>query len=390
MSKELRELLAKLSNLEAQAQTLIAKDGVTVDEIKAKTDEIKAVKAMVEAQKLIDEGREFDANGVEIHGTAAREQRQNREETKDAYKKAFLNTLRRRATAQDFEVLNALNPGAPADGGLIVPSDVQTAINEYKRTLPRLESLINIVPVSTASGSRVFEKIATMTPLANITDLTADLPDMGNPQFENVTYAIKDYAGYMPVPNDLLNDTDQNLIEYLKQWIARKSVVTRNSLIATLLGGLTPSTLADWKAIKKALNITLDPIFKASASIVTNQDGYQYLDTLVDGQSRPLLVPDVTKPGSSLLFGKPIEVVSNTVLATTGTTTKYAPLYIGNLEEMITMFERQGHQVASTNVGGTAFQKNRTEIRVIEREDIKTIDAAAAVAGQIDVTSVVA
>jgi HK97 family phage major capsid protein len=193
----------------------------------------------------------------------------------------------------------------------------------------------------------------------------------------------------MPVPNDLLKDSDQNIIEYLTQWIARKSVVTRNNLITTLINALTPVAFGDWKAIKKAINITLDPIFAASASIVTNQDGYQYLDTLVDAQNRPLLQPDVTNPGGNRLFGKPIIIVPNSTLATTGTTTKKAPLIVGNMTELITMFEKQGHQVASTNVGGTSFRKDRTEIRVIEREDIKLIDSAAAVFGQIDVTSVV-
>lgn len=117
--------------------------------------------------------------------------------------------------------------------------------------MPQLESLINIIPVNRASGSRVFEKIATMTPLANITDDTADIEDMGSPQFENIQYAIKDYAGWMPVPNDLLDDSDQNIINYLTGWIARKSVVTRNSLILTLLATLTKTTFADWKAIKR-------------------------------------------------------------------------------------------------------------------------------------------
>ncbi|OGO93092.1 MAG: hypothetical protein A2Y17_06010 [Clostridiales bacterium GWF2_38_85] len=257
-------------------------------------------------------------------------------------------------------------------GYIIVPSDVQTKINQYKRTLPMLETLINLIPVSNASGSRVYEKIATMTALTNVTDLTADLSDMGSPQFEKISYEIKDYAGIMPIPNDLLNDTDVNLMEYLAQWIARKSVVTRNTLILAILTALTPATFADWKAIKKAINITLDPAFAVDAKIVTNQDGYQYLDTLVDGQGRPLLQADATKPGGNILFGKPV-VVPNSVLATTGTTTKLAPMFVGNLKEAVAMFERQGHQIASTNIGGTAFQKNQTHVRVIERENVKVL-----------------
>jgi HK97 family phage major capsid protein len=389
MSKELRELLNRLNNLQDQASELMNKEGVTSSEIKAKTEEIKSVKAMVEAQKIIDEGREFDPNGIELSGTAAKEQKKEKEDTKNKYQTAFLNSFRGKPTNEDIKIINALAPGAPADGGLLLPSDIQTSINQYKRSLPQLESLINIIPVNRASGSRVFEKLATMVPLQNITDLNADLPDMGNPQFENVTYAIKDYAGYMPVPNDLLDDTDQNLIDYLTAWIGRKSVVTRNSLILTLISTLAKVTFADWKAIKKAINITLDPMLATGASVVTNQDGYQYLDTLVDSQGKPLLQPDLANPGGVRFSGKPIVTVPNTVLATTGTTTKMAPMIVGNLPELVTMFERKGHQVASTNVGGTAFQKNRTEIRVIEREDTKLIDSSAAVYGEIDVTAVI-
>lgn len=390
MSKELRELLAQLSKLEVQAQELIDKPDASTADIKAKTDEIKAIKARIEAQKILDEGKEFDPNGMELTGTAAKMQKQEKEDAQAAYKKAFLNSFRRRATSEDMRVLAAMTPATDADGGLLVPSDVQTAINQFKRTLSQLEPLINIVPVTTSSGSRVFETIATMTPLANITDLTADLPDMGNPQFENVTYAIKDYAGYMPVPNDLLNDSDQNIIAYLSQWIARKSVVTRNSLILAILQAITPTAFADYNAIKKALNITLDPMLAAGAVIVTNQDGFQYLDTLEDGTGKPILQVDVTQPSQKLFAGKPVKVISNTVLATSGTETKLAPMFVGNLQEAVTMFERQGHQVASTNIGGTAFQKNRTEIRVIEREDVKAIDADAAIYGQIDVTALLA
>lgn len=389
MSKELRELLNKLNNLQDQASELMNKEGVTAAEIKAKTDEIKTVKASIEAQKIIDEGKVFDNTGNELTGTAAKEQIKEQEDLNNQYQKAFLNAFRGKNTSAELQILNAMSPSTDADGGLLLPKDIQTAINRYKRSLPQLETLINIIPVSRASGSRVFEKIATMTPLTNITDLTADIDDMGSPQFENVQYAIKDYAGWMPVPNDLLDDSDQNIMDYLVQWIARKSVVTRNSLILTALATLTPTTFPDWKAIKKAINITLDPMLSAGASIVTNQDGYQYLDTLVDSQGKPLLQPDLTNPGAVKFSGKPVITVPNTVLATTGTTTKKAPMIVGNLPEFITMFERQGHQVASTNVGGTAFRKNRTELRVIEREDIKLIDSAAAIYGQIDVTSIV-
>ena len=385
MDKELRELLAELEAKETEARELLNKKDVTAEEIKAKTEEIKAIRAKVEAHKTLEE---FNNRGVELTGKGGKEM----DEFKDQYKKAFINALRGKASHEDFSILNTQSDNNDLTGGLLVPEDIQTAINQYKRALPQLETLINVVPVNTLSGSRVFEKLDTMTSLANITDDTADIADMGNPTFESVTYQIKKYAGWMPVPNDLLSDSDQNIIAYLARWIARKSVVTRNSLILGVLDTLTKTTLSDWKAIKKAINITLDPMIAAGATVVTNQDGFQYLDTLTEAQSsnRPLVVPDVTNPSTYRLFGKPIFLVPNTVLPTTGTTTKLAPFIVGNFAEAVTMFERQGYLIASTNIGGTAFRKDRTEIRVIEREDVKLVDSAAVVYGQINVTSVLA
>lgn len=382
MTKEERELRAQAEQIKAEARDLVAKDDL--EKAKAKAAEAKAI---VEKADLL---RDMEQQNLPDPKPADKTE----QEKAKAYSNAFFKAFRRKKLdADDREALkfmDSLTESTDADGGLVVPQDIQTAINTYMRALPQLQPLINVTPVSTLTGSRVFEKIATMTALANITDDTADIDEMTNPQFEKVTYAIKKYAGWMPVPNDLINDSDQNIIAYLSQWIGKKSVVTRNSLILALLKAGSPTTFANYKAIKKAINVTLDPMLNAGAVIVTNQDGFQYLDTLEDGTGKPILQVDVTQPTQKLFAGKPVNVVSNTVLATTGTTTKLAPIFVGNFQEAITMFERQGYQIASTNVGGTAFRKDRTELRVIEREDVKTIDSGAFVYGQIDVTSVLA
>jgi len=386
MTREERELRSQIAQLKNEARTLVSDDKMPEAQAKAAEAQNLADKADLLA-KLEDVN---DPKATPIGTGEAKDAK----ELSDLYNSAFFNSFRNKklndSERNAVKLYNALSESSDAAGGLLVPQDVQTTINRYMRTLPELQQLINVIPVSTNGGTRVYETLATMTALANITDDTADIPEEAGPAFEKVTYAIKKYAGWLPVPNDLLNDSDQNIQAYLTEWIGRKSVVTRNSLILAILNAITPTTFADYKAIKKALNITLDPMLAAGAQIVTNQDGYQYLDTLVDGQSRPMLQPDITQPGRYLFAGKPVKVIPNTTLVTTGTTTKLAPMFVGNLGEAITMFERQGYQIASTNVGGTAFRKDRTELRVIEREDVKKIDASAVIFGKIDVTSILA
>lgn len=384
MTREERELRAQLAQLKNEARTLV--DEGKIKEAQAKADEAKSIQAKIDLIRDIESIE--DSAGNPING----EEKDKVEEEKQ-YKAAFCKALRGKnlteAEASMLDSKAALSEGTAADGGLIVPQDIQTKINEYKRTLIDLSQLATIEGVTTTSGSRVLEKLATMTPFANITDDTADIDEMANPQFEQVTYSIKKYAGWLPIPNDLLKDTDQNILAYLTRWIGKKSIVTNNSLFMAILNALTEVAFADWKAIKKALNVTLDPMHATSAVILTNQDGFQYLDTLVDGQGRPLLKDDITQPSGKILFGKQVKVAPNSQLPTTGTTTKYAPMFIGDTKETVIKFDRQQYEIASTNVGGTAFRKDRTELRVIEREQYKAWDTAATVRGKIDVTTIV-
>ncbi|WP_050698671.1 phage major capsid protein [Anaeromassilibacillus senegalensis] len=396
MTKEERELRVQANKLKQEARDLVAKN--EMEKAKAKVAEAKDLIEKADLMAELDtDPPPADPPKGEV---------KDKEEAKADYRRAFFSALRRRDmcvawlrpnersaydAALDVYAAEGLHETPDENGGLLLPQDIQTKINEYKRTLDRLESLVDVIATNMKSGSRVYETLAELTPFENLTSDDMDLPEMIPPKFEAIKYDIKDYGGWTPIPNDLLEDTDQNIIAFLVNWIGKKSVVTRNQLICAKLNALDATPFADYKAIKKAINVTLDPIFAASSIILTNQDGYQYLDTLEDKNGRPLMQVDITNPSGKVFAGKSVRVVSNSTLPTetsgTGDAQKQlAPIFIGNIPEYIKMFERKGHQIASTNIGGTAFRKNRTEMRVIEREDVVTVDAAAVVRGAMDVT----
>lgn len=383
MSKEKLELRNQIETLKAEARQLVDEGKLT--DAKAKADEAKNLK---EKYDLIDDLDNMNTGTGKQLDELNDEKDQERE-----YQNAFLKAFRRKPLTADetrvLEVSNSLTESTDTDGALLVPKDVKTAINEYKRTLIDLSTLAYVEGVTTSSGSRVLEKIATMTPFEDITDDTADIPEIASPQFETVSYAIRKYAGWLPIPNDLLKDSDQNIIAYLTRWIGKKSIVTNNKLFLAILSALTASAFTDWKAVKKAINISLDPMHALGAKILLNQDGYQYFDTLTDSTGKPLLKDDITQESGKILFGKQVVVAPNTILPTTGTTAKKAPIYVGDFKEGVIKFDRQTYEIASTNVGGTAFRKDRTEMRVIEREQYKAWDSAAVVSGTIDVTAII-
>ena len=105
------------------------------------------------------------------------------------------------------------------------------------------------------------------------------------PQFERKTYEINKYAGYFPVSNELLEDSDANITATLTSWIGDESRVTRNKIILEQLQTKAVTAMASVDDIKKALNVTLGQAFKATSAIVTNDDGLQWLDTLKDNEA---------------------------------------------------------------------------------------------------------
>lgn len=280
-----------------------------------------------------------------------------------------------------------MNETTPADGGLIVPQDIQTAINELKRALNPLADLFSVENVSFLSGSRVVDT----HPSAGFTKVSefGTIPRDDKPAFAKIDYKVEDYALIVPVSNDLLEDTDQALIGYLSRWFAKKGVITENKLLLTLLSdkdaeAVSPASGKELAAIKKAFNVTLDPEIALSAHFLTNQDGFNYLDNLVDSDGKPLLQPNPSMATGKMLLGRPVTVVANSVLPTTETK---APLYFGDFTQYGTLFRRKALEIASTNVGGSAWATNSTEVRGIMRLDAKTFDIAAATAVLLTLTA---
>lgn len=400
MTKEMRALLQQLEAAKAEARALLAEDKVT--EAEKKMEEVRALQKKIDLQKEIEAMEDFvDDDAQQI--TASTDKDLNEE-----YKRVFLKGLRRqRITAEDRSIIREYNKSirgavmhegtdpanpAPGDVGLIVPQDIQTRINEIMRQLNDLSQYIRVETVNTLSGSRVLEADNVMTPFQVVAEYE-QIQEMANPKFTPVTYQLVKRAGYLPLTSELLADTDQNIIQYVSNWIARKVVVTKNTLITGLLQGLQPVQLANFDAIKKVLNVDLDPAISLNSVIITNQDGYHWLDTQKDQDGRYLLTDDITQPGRKLFKGRPVVVVPNRYLPTIqgtpdaqGTPTPdLAPIFIGNGEQFAVLFTRGVYELASTTEGGDAWRKDTTELRVITRDDLKMWDAAAMVYGQLQI-----
>ncbi|PEC54159.1 phage major capsid protein [Bacillus cereus] len=385
MDKHEQELRQKVADLKAKAEEF--NNSGKYEDAKAKIEEAKNVKNELDnylAMKQIQVPDPVNSQAGVLPPASVKNE-------DPSYKEVFMKAIRgQNLTHEEASVMQeykaALSENAGKDGGFIVPEDITTTINQLKQTVDNLEQYVNVQPVSTNKGSRTLEKRASSTPFAPLSEYGKPnaMQEIASPEFERLSYAIEDYAGFLPVPNDLLDDTDQALEEYLRQWIAKKSIATRNYLILQELNKLTKVDFKDYKGIKTALNVTLDPAFADGANIFTNQDGFNYLDQLEDKDGRPLLQPDPTNPTRKLLSGKPVIPLSNKTIATDKD--GKAPFIVGNLKEAIILWDRKQLSIDMTTEGGNAWRTNTSEFRAIEREDVTPWDTEAVVYGQIIVT----
>lgn len=285
---------------------------------------------------------------------------------------------------------NTMTEGTKADGGYTVPEDIKTKVDQYKKAMFSLESLVDVETVKTNSGKRTFQKKAQVTGFKVVAE-SGKIQATETPQFELLSYDIKKYAGYMPVTNELLADSDANIINTLVKWLGEEDVATKNAQILAAIGTKTETDLKNLDGIKKAINVTLGSAFAGSVTILTNDDGLQYLDTLVDKNGRYLLTPSLQDPAKKVLaVGAstiPIVVVPNSVMATK---TNKVPFVIGDLKEAVKIFDRAKLSIMTSNTAAVgqlnAFEMDLTLFRGIERFDCKIKDSDAFVNGTITVT----
>lgn len=387
MTEKERELRQLMAEKQTNIQNLLADN--RIDEAESATEELKAIR------------REFDIvqtmNDV-VPAAAPFGGTQPSEEPKDVdTTHVFAQLLRNRhdslsdmelSFAKSMAVRNAanMNEGAGEAGGFIVPTDEQTKINELKRALNPLSALVRVENVNTMSGTRVLEKASDMTPFASVAELAA-IGEIDGPKFTQVKYTIKKFAGILPISEELLADSDQNLLAYVNGWLAKKSVATENAQILAVLKTLTKAPLTNLDGIKELLNVTLDPTISLMSSVLTNQDGFNFLDKQKDTDGRYLLQPNPLDSTQKLLFGKPVTVVSNKVLPTDTSvaSTKKAPVIIGSFTDAVVLFDRQATTLTGTSVGGDAWKRDSYDVKAVTRIDVQKFDDKAVVFGELTI-----
>lgn len=395
MNKELIQLLDNINAKKSEVKNLANEN--KIEEAKAAKEELINLQAKFDVlYDLEEEAKEEVKDKIEDGNVITLGEAENKGKSiANAFVNAIKAGLSKKPVAEkDLKILNAMKEGTDEDGGLTVPQDIQTSIKELRRSQDALENLVNVETVTTLSGTRVIEKAADQTPFDNVEE-EAEFGDVATPQFEKISYKVKKKGGILKVTRELLQDTAENIIMYLRRWIAKKSKATRNALIIAKIDEITNTkevAINSLDGLKDIFNVKLDPAIALTSGVLTNQSGFNWLDKLQYSDGKYILQPNPMNLTQKLLFGVyPVTVVSDKVLKSKGignpgaeTAWKH-PLVCGDLREAITLFDRENMTIEMSTEAGDLWAKDQTGIKVRERLDIQTVDAAAIIKAEVEI-----
>jgi HK97 family phage major capsid protein len=409
MNKELQKLLKEINDKKNAVRSL-ANEG-KIEEAKTAKQELVALQDKFNLLMDLDDDEGDDIEDAissgrakDITGGAA-----DPKAKKKNLVKAFVNIvkcgfLKKEPEEADVTTYkNALTSDATPNEegesgiGVVVPEDIRTDIIELRRSEDNLEQYVNVEHVTTKSGSRNIEVDADSVPFDNV-DEEADFPGMDEPQFRKIKYEIKKKGGILKITAELFEDAAQNVMAYINKWIAKKTKATRNAMILKTINTMTTGkevVISSIDSLKDVFNVKLEPAIALGAVVITNQNGFNYLDKLKDSDGKYILQPNPTQPTQMLLFGKyQIIKVSNKVIKSesiTDETTKKVtgykhPVYMGDLKEAVTLFDRNVITIDMNDKGAGLWEKDMTGIKVRDRFDVQPVDEAAVIKGNITET----
>ena len=363
MNKKMREILAKIGNLTAQArEKQDGGDTAGAADILSQIDDLR--------DEYDTEKRLYEAERDEIP---------DEPDVKDNKANGFVAMAKVALRKPLTDAENALISGTNAADGenYLVPEDVDTAIHELRQTYVSAKDYVTIVPTDSLTGSFVYEK-------GGVGELTSfddgdDIPTETNPKFEQKKWTIKFLGKIIPVSRILLGSERAGLMSYLNRWFVKSAITSENKKIfEALKESKEAKPFKNLLEVGSAINKDLDPSALIGGVIITNQNGFDVMDSETDKNGRPLLSKDLQNPTMKRFKGLPVVVFPTKQLPDEESG---SPMFIGDTKAGIMFIEKTGLEFASSE--HVFFKKNQLALRVIEGFDTFQADADAYLYGTL-------
>lgn len=331
--KELRSLRAEQVEVaeQALAEEKPSEAKSALEEIKALDARIEKIEQELKELKDKEEPKEEDKTNEEPKAQEG-EQRNMTNEFKpevsenklSAEVRGFAEFLTSKGEVRD----NVTSVNSEA----VIPQDVVTQPVQLPETVTDLKQYVNVIKVPTAQGSYPILESATER-MVSVEELAKN-PELANPKFLDVNYKVTTYRGQIAVSEEALQDSTPDLMNLVAENNARIGLNTTNAEISKVFKAFPAKSVDGTDGIKDILNVDIDPAY--NVTVVASQTFFNKLDKLKDAQGQYILQNDITSPSGKSLFGRKVEVISDSLLGNAGE----AKAFIGDIKQAVLFADR--------------------------------------------------
>lgn len=381
MTKRMRELQEQIAQKHKDAQAcMVEGEGRDLDKAEKLFDEADELQKEFDLEARKEKAGKAAAEAAEAGipgGTPAEEKKA------DGFK-----AMAKMLTGQRMEdTEKAMIAGDNAQNGenYLIPEDVRLEINELRKTYVSAKSIVTVETTDALTGSVNYEAGEPV----GLTDFEdgEEIPDSDEPKFVRKPFKIQHKGKLIPISRILLGSEKAGILGYINRWFLKSAIISENAKIFDTLksgyNGGAPKALAGWKALKKSINVDLDPSCKLQGMIVTNQSGFAALDEEEDNNGRPILQQNPANPTEKTFQGLPVHVFPDAQLPNIDGT--HFPIFYGDTKAGATFVEKQALEFATSEHYG--FGKNQNYMRVIEGFDVMSTDTGAYIYGSFTATA---
>lgn len=352
-------------------------DSWTKDDTGQVTRTVKQIKDLFEVSTVTVPA--YDSTNVAVDQASTRSYNQFIEsEDKKNMSKQLINPNSNTETPEKaFEdyirSYGATRDGLKTDGvAAVIPKEVITPVLSLKSSAYNLAKYATVKTVGAGSGHYPIATryntavLATKEELAEIGDIDANM-------FKDVEFNIKTRAGKIALSNEVVDDSQVDIVAEVKNQLQKLIDNTDNAEIIKILTGSTfaKKPVASVDDIKQVFNVDLDPALQSTSTWIVNQSAFNKLDQMKDNENRYLLQPDVTAASGFSLLGQPVVKISNKFLPDNSDGSH--PMILGDISEAVAVFQR-----SQITAQWDKFDSYSQGLSVVVRNDYEPISNDAA------------
>ena len=355
---KITELLSKRSELEAAIEGVESEEDLAAIEAQVKENDDAIDEAEEEKSSLEDEIAELEG---ELEAA-------NRKKPKAGGKRNMPNQIETREAINEFvrSKGNMQQRGdfTTVEGGALIPEDLMKPKKELVDTLD-LTQYVRKVSVNRGSGKYPIIKKSNGK-FTSVAELAAN-PKLATPTFDEVTYDIETYRGYVPISQEAIDDADYDISGLIAEDIQDQDRNTKNAQIAAIFKTAPAKAVTGLDGIITMFNKDFKKVYNVKAYVSASL--FNELDLLKDKNGRYLLQDDITVASGKRIKGKEVVVLDDDVI---GTNEGDLVGFFGDAYEFITLFDRKQASVKWTdnNIYGQLLAG-------FVRFDVKAVDNAA-------------